>query len=281
MRNNPSVLIGCLTGLDWTPLCASAWVFDFECRHAKNARTHFLMLGRHTLSHSLSLSLSRALHFCLGFCLVLLVLLLLFFFSLIQRCGCAAANAKKEAVPTVFRWHRGGRNVYVTGTFNGWKGRIPLNKSHDEFTTIVELPPGTHQYKFIVDDEWMFNPDQPTVPDPYGAMNNMVDVLPPDSLYEIESDESLLSSSPPGTYGQDMPPMEYGAKPPPVLPPHLLQVILNTDPVSEDDPTRLPIPNHVMLNHLYALSIKDGVMVLGVTHRFRKKYITTVLYRCV
>jgi hypothetical protein len=28
------------------------------------------------------------------------------------------------------------------------------------------------------------------------------------------------------------------------------------------EPTLLPEPNHVMLNHLYALSIKDGVMVL-------------------
>lgn len=189
---------------------------------------------------------------------------------------------KKDTIPTVFRWNRGGKNVYVTGTFNGWKGRIPLNKSHDEFSTIVELPPGSHQYKFIIDDEWMYSPDQPTIPDPYGAMNNYVEVLPIDVAYDIEADaQSIFSTSPPGVYGQEIPPTEYGAKPPPVLPPHLLQVVLNADPVSDDDPTLLPIPNHVMLNHLYALSIKDGVMVLGVTHRFKKKYITTVLYRSV
>jgi 5'-AMP-activated protein kinase regulatory beta subunit len=34
-----------------------------------------------------------------------------------------------------------------------------------------------------------------------------------------------------------------------------------------------------MLNHLYALSIKDGVMVLSSTQRFRKKYVTTLLYK--
>ncbi|EEC15614.1 5-AMP-activated protein kinase, beta subunit, putative [Ixodes scapularis] len=44
-------------------------------------------------------------------------------------------------------------------------------------------------------------------------------------------------------------------------------------------PTLLPEPNHVMLNHLYALSIKDGVMVLSATHRYRKKYVTTLLYK--
>lgn len=55
---------------------------------------------------------------------------------------------------------------------------------------------------------------------------------------------------------------------PPVLPPHLLQVILNKDTPVTCDPNVLPEPNHVMLNHLYALSIKDGVMVLSATHRF-------------
>ena len=45
------------------------------------------------------------------------------------------------------------------------------------------------------------------------------------------------------------------------------------------EPTLLPEPNHVMLNHLYALSIKDGVMVLSTTNRFKKKYVTTLLYK--
>ena len=45
------------------------------------------------------------------------------------------------------------------------------------------------------------------------------------------------------------------------------------------EPTLLPEPNHVMINHLYALSIKDGVMVLSATNRYRKKYVTTLLYK--
>jgi 5'-AMP-activated protein kinase regulatory beta subunit len=88
------------------------------------------------------------------------------------------------------------------------------------------------------------------------------------------------------------------AQNPPVLPPHLLQVsplpanlftphlsllhlqvILNKDTPVQCDPNVLPEPNHVMLNHLYALSIKDGVMVLSATHRYRKKYVTTLLYK--
>uniref|UniRef100_A0A3Q3DYM5 Protein kinase, AMP-activated, beta 1 non-catalytic subunit, a n=1 Tax=Hippocampus comes TaxID=109280 RepID=A0A3Q3DYM5_HIPCM len=56
-------------------------------------------------------------------------------------------------------------------------------------------------------------------------------------------------------------------------------VILNKDTGISCDPALLPEPNHVMLNHLYALSIKDGVMVLSATHRYKKKYVTTLLYK--
>eukprot|EP00123_Amoebidium_parasiticum_P015647 comp23083_c0_seq1/m.37042 comp23083_c0_seq1/g.37042 ORF comp23083_c0_seq1/g.37042 comp23083_c0_seq1/m.37042 type:complete len:269 (-) comp23083_c0_seq1:406-1212(-) len=188
---------------------------------------------------------------------------------------------KPTFVPTVFRWAHGGQNVYITGTFNGWKERIPLSRSHEEFTAIIDLPPGTHQYKFIVDDEWRCNPDQPTDPDRSGAVNNVVQVTDTDAFDFEDFISTPVAMSPPGAYDNQIPKLDPVTKPPPVLPPHLMQVLLNTDPISETDPTLLPIPNHVMLNHLYALSISDGVMVLGVTNRYQNKYVTTVLYRPV
>lgn len=86
-----------------------------------------------------------------------------------------------------------------------------------------------------------------------------------------------LSASPPGSYTQIPPRSSDPSAIPPILPPHLLQVILNNP--DKANATILPQPNHVMLNHLYALSIKDGIMVLSATHRFRKKYVTTLLYK--
>ncbi|XP_071338299.1 5'-AMP-activated protein kinase subunit beta-1-like [Trachinotus anak] len=103
--------------------------------------------------------------------------------------------------PTVFRWSGAGKEVFVSGSFNNWATKIPLNRSQKNFVAIVDLPP------------------------------------------------------------------------------HLLQVLLNKDTGVSCDPTLLPEPNHVMLNHLYALSIKDGVMVLSATHRYKKKYVTTLLYK--
>ena len=71
------------------------------------------------------------------------------------------------------------------------------------------------------------------------------------------------------------------SKGPPILPPQLVHVILNKDTPLNCEPTLLPNPHHVMLNHMYALSIKDQVMALSTTTRYRKKCVTTILYKPV
>ena len=83
-----------------------------------------------------------------------------------------------------------------------------------------------------------------------------------------------MSGSPPGSYGQLIPShhnpviVQDGmhASVPPVLPPHLLHVILNKDVVDHNDPSLLPEPNHVSLNHLYALSIKVHSRIMHMKH---------------
>ncbi|XP_062617839.1 5'-AMP-activated protein kinase subunit beta-1-like isoform X4 [Saccostrea cucullata] len=199
---------------------------------------------------------------------------------------------KPKLLPTVFKWEGGGKDVYVTGSFNNWQSKIPLVKSHGDFTTIVDLPEGDHQYKFFVDGQWVHNTEEPTVTNDKGTQNNVISVKKSDfEVFEALALDSLNTNSnkkgldtpgsPSGEYCQDVPPRKPGEKHsgPPILPPHLLQVILNKDTPAHCEPTLLPEPNHVMLNHLYALSIKDGVMVLSATHRFRKKYVTTLLYK--
>ena len=69
---------------------------------------------------------------------------------------------------------------------------------------------------------------------------------------------------------------DYGQEPPP-LPSQLRHIILNHT-VPEIYGVHLPIPQHVTLNHLYCTAIKDGLMVLGVTTRFKEKYVTTITY---
>ena len=218
------------------------------------------------------------------------------------------ATLHKSALPTVFRWEGGGGKVYVSGSFDKWTKKFPLIKSHGDFSTIIELPEGEHQYKFFVDGAWQVDPHLPTCTSPAGTVNNVINVKKSDfEVFEALAMDSMVTPSnhnnnnngvggesaparahhfsgghsPPGSYSQEVPsrkPAERHAGPP-MLPPHLLEVILNKDTNVRCDPALLPEPPSVMLNHLYALSIKDGVMVLSATHRHKKKYVTTLLYK--
>ena len=190
--------------------------------------------------------------------------------------------ADNKVLPTVFKWEGGGKQVYISGTFTGWK-TLPMVKSHGDFVTIIDLPEGEHQYKFFVDGEWRHDPDIKIIDNGMGSKNNLVSVRKSDFevFQALAKDSEGITSSAQTEYAQDIPPHRPWEKVagPPILPPHLLQVILNKDTPLSCEPTLLPEPNHVMLNHLYALSIKDSVMVLSATHRYRKKYVTTLLYK--
>uniref|UniRef100_A0A8C4T4N1 5'-AMP-activated protein kinase subunit beta-1 n=1 Tax=Erpetoichthys calabaricus TaxID=27687 RepID=A0A8C4T4N1_ERPCA len=175
-------------------------------------------------------------------------------------------KAPAQARPTVFRWTGGAKEVFLAGSFNNWSSKIPLTRSQNNFVAILDLPEGEHQYKFYVDGQWTHDPSEPFTTNHLGTVNNVIQVKKTDFevfdalLVDSQkcSDISDLSSSPPGPYQQDayVCKLEERFKSPPILPPHLLQVILNKDTGISCDPALLPEPNHVMLNHLYALSIK-------------------------
>jgi len=209
-----------------------------------------------------------------------------------------------DQYPVVVKWAGGiaAKQVSICGSWDGWKRKIPLVKSHDDFTTIMNLPEGKHEFKFYVDGSWVCDNTLPKTDNPLGSENNVIlidrgdfevfDALDRDlAATNIEKGSGDMTSTVDGTiqtsdeaqksFGQNVPDRREFEKAthPPVLPPHLLQVILNKDTPVSCDPNVLPEPNHVMLNHLYALSIKDGVMVLSGTHRYRKKYVTTLLYK--
>jgi 5'-AMP-activated protein kinase regulatory beta subunit len=210
------------------------------------------------------------------------------------------ASINENALPTVFKWEGGGKDVYITGTFSEWKP-IKMCHSHGDFVAIVDVPEGKHSYKFLVDGQEVLDNN---VAHDEQNQNNVIHVnksdfevfeaLAMDLASNNNNNNTNASGSPPGSYSQDLPQYirqnhemgnnlsqshQTSGAGPPILPPHLLQVILNNPNVNFGEPTLLPQPNHVMLNHLYALSIKDGVMVLSATHRYKKKYVTTLLYK--
>eukprot|EP01111_Echinosteliopsis_oligospora_P013997 TRINITY_DN5177_c0_g1_i1.p1 TRINITY_DN5177_c0_g1~~TRINITY_DN5177_c0_g1_i1.p1 ORF type:complete len:299 (-),score=98.68 TRINITY_DN5177_c0_g1_i1:58-954(-) len=182
-------------------------------------------------------------------------------------------------VPTVFTWSGGGKDVYITGAFNGWKEKIPLNLSEKDFTAIQYLPPGVYQYKFIVDGKWVHAADQPIQTDMKGNINNFLEVRTTNPLDDLSSPFITPQGSPVESYGCTIPGPDFQKTNPQALPPHLERALLNTARISHD-PSHLPLPHHVMLNHFYSMEKEDDdVMILGVTHRFKAKFVTTVLYK--
>ena len=69
-------------------------------------------------------------------------------------------------------------------------------------------------------------------------------------------------------------------KDPPSMPPHLQLTLLNVPPLA-DATSSLPRPQHVILNHLYCQrnSRTVSATVVGTTHRYKSKYVTTVMYK--
>ncbi|GAQ89891.1 5'-AMP-activated protein kinase beta subunit [Klebsormidium nitens] len=186
----------------------------------------------------------------------------------------------EQGVPTMIVWSHPGTSVSVEGSWDNWTTRQPLQKSGKDFTLIKMLPPGIYQYKFIVDDEWRYATDLPAMYDDQQNVNNVLEVQEyvPENLDNIAGFEP--PRSPPTSYSNAFPGPEDYAKEPPGVPPHLQLTLLNVPP-SIDTPTSLPRPQHVILNHVYCEKTKTSksVLALGVTHRFRSKYVTVVLYK--
>ncbi|XP_057791446.1 sucrose nonfermenting 4-like protein [Salvia miltiorrhiza] len=80
-------------------------------------------------------------------------------------------------VQTPFTWRYGGRQVFLSASFNGWTERIPLllvEGSETIFQKIIDLLPGCYQYKFLVDGTWEVDQQQVCATDEFGTTNNVV-----------------------------------------------------------------------------------------------------------
>lgn len=279
-------------------------------------------------------------------------------------------------IPIDITWQQGGQKAYVTGSFTGWRkmiGLVPVPGQPGILHVKLQLPPGTHRFRFIVDNELRFSDYLPTATDQMGNFVNYLEVAPkqediapektdnggtwlnndqkndqeaqqrktplykeeqlkPDSgnsttrkepmsarsriALEIEREpddmgngfsrfhgEALLK--PKVEYTQDIPAVftdptvmeqyyltldqqqnnhqNMAWLTPPQLPPHLENVILNSYSNSqgqnnENTSGALPIPNHVILNHLATSSIKHNTLCVASIVRYKQKYVTQILY---
>lgn len=71
------------------------------------------------------------------------------------------------------------REVYLVGEFNNWKpGVHPMkNNGKGKWKKQLQLSEGTFEYKFLVDNQWVTDPENiQTCPNCFGSQNSVVHV---------------------------------------------------------------------------------------------------------
>lgn len=222
----------------------------------------------------------------------------------------------RPLVSMKIEWLRGGEKVYVTGTIFNWSRKMRLNPIEGKpgcFATIVNIFPGTHHLRFLVDGLMTTSPDLPTTVDFGNNLVNYIEVSPEDLIASrINSAAGASTKSQEAEeagkkrrfapalekYSQDIAPylLDYDQTEenqdyvdgmtaveklpsPPGLPGFLTKPILNHQSLVKDDNSVLTMPNHTMLNHLATSSIRHGILAVSATTRYRDKYVTTIIYK--
>lgn len=67
--------------------------------------------------------------------------------------------------------------VYLSGEFNGWApNATPMTRKPDgHWEAALTLRPGRYQYKYVVDGQWLPDPEaREQVPNEYGSWNSVI-----------------------------------------------------------------------------------------------------------
>ncbi|RKP12749.1 hypothetical protein BJ684DRAFT_4717, partial [Piptocephalis cylindrospora] len=208
-------------------------------------------------------------------------------------------------IPTAISWCHGGSDVSVCTSVDGWNALVALSprtgtKVEDsgeptDWAGVLDLPPGTHRVKFRVDDEWRCSPDLLMALDEDGALVNYGRAervkgkkggTEVEGEKEVEEEAEEEEEDEETGYGQCVPEASFYKAPargapmaaasrPPVLPPHLANPLLNAaappSNVVDGEEGVLPQPVHAIIHHLYACSVRDGVVAVGTTARYKAK----------
>lgn len=94
---------------------------------------------------------------------------------LIESSPLVPSDADRRALGYhTFIWRYPAKEVFVTGSFDGWSKSVQLDRRGDIFEKGVSLPKTRTTYKFVVDGVWVLDPMAPTEEYGRGVYDNVL-----------------------------------------------------------------------------------------------------------
>ena len=94
-----------------------------------------------------------------------------------RKPGRTGKSSSKSKTATLEYLNESAQMVSVAGTFNDWHPRsLPMIPFGDgRWMKEVSLPPGVHEYCFVVDGKWIADPQaKESVANPFGGVNSVL-----------------------------------------------------------------------------------------------------------
>ena len=86
-------------------------------------------------------------------------------------------RTKKGTVRFSLKPAAGDKQVMIAGDFNEWKPATLKKQKDGSFAVTLTLPARTYEYKFVVDGQWVVDPDNSRwALNPYGTLNSVAQV---------------------------------------------------------------------------------------------------------
>ena len=84
---------------------------------------------------------------------------------------------KNGTVQFTLKPAQAAKKVQVAGDFSDWRPVNMRQQKSGSFAATVPVPPGTHEYKFIMDGKWIVDPDNNAWScNPFGTLNSVAKV---------------------------------------------------------------------------------------------------------
>lgn len=111
-----------------------------------------------------------------------------------------APGMDQQLVPVRFEFtHSTSKTVSVAGTFNDWHPTTKTmhRRGMGHWLKETTLAPGTYEYCFVVDGQWMPDPEaKDSVPNPFGGINSVLTVArSPEAAHLSDAEHLPLKNS--------------------------------------------------------------------------------------